>query len=372
MQQKNGRLVVLGMSGGVDSSVSLMILKNAGYDVVGVSLTYDIWRCANRNENVCCSKESFENAKKVCGYFNVKHEIIDVSDEFNNEVIEYFKQELANNRTPSPCVFCNPKVKFKSLLKYAEKTDADFVATGHYARSREVKSEKPKVKSKIKNNGEVLLLQAKDKTKDQTYSLSFLTQAELSKIIFPLGELSKSDVYELANKNEALKLYKNIKQSQDFCFLGRDQLNEFIEKEIAPKSGKIVELDGEVLGEHKGLPYYTIGQRKGIELAGGPYYVVGKDIKNNELIVSKDEEKLLSKEVYLKPFNLINEIKLPVKVEAKLRSAQDLFKAELLEEGDSLILKFDQPQKSATEGQIAVFYDGEKCLGSGVIDRVIG
>jgi tRNA-specific 2-thiouridylase len=215
------------------------------------------------------------------------------------------------------------------------------------------------------------LHRAKYLEKDQTYSLSFLTQFELSKIIFPLGELSKAEVYHLAEQNEVLKIYKNVKQSQDFCFLGRDQLNEFIEKEINPKSGKIIELNGVDLGEHKGLPYYTIGQRKGIELPGGPYYVVGKDIASNALIVSKDAEKLLSKEVHLKPYNLINEIKLPIKVDAKLRSAQDLFRAELSEEGDSLILKFEESQKSATEGQIAVFYSGDRCLGSGVIDRVI-
>jgi tRNA-specific 2-thiouridylase len=359
MSEKNGRLVVLGMSGGVDSSVSLMELKNAGYKVVGVSLKYDIWECADRSENVCCSKESFENAKKVCEHFGSEHKVIDVSGEFKKEVIDYFKSELSKNRTPSPCVMCNPKVKFKSLLDYADQIGAQFVATGHYARIN-------------KNKDQFELHRAKYLDKDQTYSLSFLTQAELSKIIFPLGELSKSEVYDLAKGNEVLKLYKNIKQSQDFCFLGKDQLNEFISSEIVPKSGKIIELDGEVLGEHKGLPYYTIGQRKGIELPGGPYYVVGKDIENNELIVSKDEEKLLSKEVHLKPYNLINEIKLPVKVEAKLRSAQDLFKAELSQDGDFLILKFNEPQKSATEGQIAVFYSGDMCLGSGVIDRVIG
>lgn len=358
MNKENGRLVVLGMSGGVDSSVSLMLLKKAGYDVVGVSLKYDIWSSANRDENVCCSRESFEIAKNICKEFAVRHVVIDVSEQFKESVIDYFREELKNNRTPSPCVFCNPKVKFKSLIEYADSIGAQFVATGHYAR--------------VKNqDGAFELLRAKNPDKDQTYSLSFLTQDELKRIIFPLGELSKEEVYNLAKKNDVLRVYEKIKQSQDFCFLGKDQLNEFIKMELSPESGEIVDIDGKVLGEHKGLPYYTVGQRKGIELAGGPFYVIKKNIEKNELIVSKDEDKLLSSGICLSPYNLINEIKLPLKVKAKMRSAQDLFDCELDRAENKLVLTFRKPQKSATIGQIAVFYLNDQCLGSGVIDEII-
>lgn len=351
-----GKKVVLGMSGGVDSSVSLYLLKKAGFDVVGVSLKYDVWKGCKR-ENICCSKESFENAKKVCDYFDVEHHIVDVSKEFNREVIEYFKRELGANRTPSPCVFCNPRVKFAALIRYGDKIGADLVATGHYAQIR-------------RSKGRFLLVKAKDHNKDQTYSLSFLTQKELSRIIFPLGQLTKDEVYCIASEIKELSFYKKIKQSQDFCFLGQKDQKKFIAQELSPRGGDIIDEKGARLGSHDGLCYYTVGQRKGIALPGGPYYVLKKDSTSNILIVTNDEKKVTSRTVILKPFNLIagDEIKQKTQVMAKLRSASDLAPCEIQARDDSLALEFREPQFAPTAGQVAVFYRGDVCLGAGVIN----
>lgn len=351
-----GKKVVLGMSGGVDSSVSLYLLKKAGFDVVGVSLKYDVWKGCKR-ENVCCSKESFENAKKVCDYFGVEHHIVDVSQEFRREVIEYFKSELGANRTPSPCVFCNPKVKFAALLRYGDKIGADLVATGHYAQIRH-------------SNEKFLLVKARDRNKDQTYSLSFLTQKELSRIIFPLGQLTKDEVYRMALEMKELSFYKKIKQSQDFCFLGHKDQKRFIAQELAPKSGDIVDEKGVRLGLHEGLCYYTIGQRKGIALHGGPYFVLKKDGITNTLVVTNDEKKVTSRTVILKPFNLIagDKIRRRTKVMAKLRSTSELAPAEIEMRDDGLVLEFQEPQFAPTSGQVAVFYRGDICLGAGEIN----
>lgn len=351
-KQKNK--VVLGMSGGVDSSVSLYLLKKLGYEVIGLSLKYDVWKKCQR-ENVCCSEESLANAKRVCEYFNVEHVTVDVAGEFQDEVIEYFKHSLKKGETPSPCVFCNQNVKFKQLIKFADRVDAPFVATGHYARVRDIK-------------GKFELLKGKDEGKDQSYSLSFLDQKVLSRCVFPLGDLMKREVYEISKEIPGLSFYEKIKQSQDFCFLPSGQMKEYIDDEIKPLPGKIVDGDGKILGEHEGLSYYTIGQRKAIGLPGGPYYVLSKNEKTHELIVTKNEKEVSGSEILLNPYNLISgKAALPKRVTAKLRSTAKLSEAELFFKNDSLVLKFKKNQFAPTVGQIAVFYKGEICLGGGVI-----
>jgi len=359
--------VVVGMSGGVDSSVSLLLLKEQGYEPIGVSLKYDIWQdsCNDCKENVCCSKKSFTIAKNVCKQLGIDHYIIDVATEFKKEVIDYFTDELKNGRTPSPCVFCNPKVKFKNLLDFADKHDCRYIATGHYARVEHVNG---KEDSKI--GEKVELLKAVDETKDQTYSLSFLTQKDLSRIIFPLGEMTKSQVCEIASKQKGFEIFEKQKQSQDFCFISGKSLPRFLEKEIGISEGFVKNSNDKVVGTHKGLHFFTIGQRKGIELAGGPYYVVEKDTNTNDLIISQNRSKFSKKEIKLKPFNLISGVSniRNIEVTAKLRSGAKENEAIISQVGDELILEFKHSQDSVTPGQVAVFYKGDHCLGAGVIN----
>ena len=332
---------------------------------------YDIWRdeCNKCRENVCCSKESFAIARRICKRIGAEHHIVDVSKEFKKEVIDYFIRELKANRTPSPCVFCNPKVKFRELFKFAEKVGAEFVATGHYAR----------VEPSPKSEGSTLLLKAKDEEKDQTYSLSFLTQKDLARIIFPLGDLTKDQVYEIAKKQKGFEIFEKRKQSQDFCFISKGSIPRFLEKEIGINEGLIMNTSRKVVGTHRGLHFYTIGQRRGIGIAGlrlqdkkaetRPYYVAAKDEDTNTLFVSRNRSQFAKSEIMLKPYNLISEesIKKPIKVTAKLRSTAMLKGANLSRCGDSLSLKFSQKQQFVTPGQVAVFYDGQVCLGGGCI-----
>lgn len=349
------------MSGGVDSSVALMLLKNLGYEVHGVSLKYDTWKCSRR-ENVCCSAESFKLAKFFCDHFDAPHKIIDVSSLFKHEVIDYFTSELKNNRTPSPCIMCNPRVKFLSLINYADEIGAQFVATGHYARVQ---------RRKIFQKDQLVLMRGKDLKKDQSYSLSFLTQAQLGRIIFPNGDLTKDKIYSFAKQDEVLNVYSVIKQSQDFCFLNTKDYPAFLEQEVGLSKGRIIATDGKVIGEHEGLNLYTIGQRKGIGLAGGPYYVVSKQ-KPNTLTVSKNKKDLLSYSSILRPYNLIITPKsMTLDVKVKSRSSEEPKRAKLHIKEKFLELAFPQSTQ-LVPGQVAVFYYQDNiCLGGGVICSVM-
>jgi len=353
--------IVVGMSGGVDSSMSLLLLQQQGWEVVGVSLKYAVWRDKHSyslRENVCCSEESFTIAQKVCQKLNVPYYIVDVSQDFEKKVIAYFLSELKNNRTPNPCIICNRYLKFQKLFAWAQKHHIDYIATGHYSRIR--KNEKTR---------QYELLKAKDSAKDQTYSLSFLPQKWLPRIIFPLGNYTKEKVLQLAQEN-GFDFYLKRKQSQDFCFVAGKCMNCFLQKEIGKKEGIIKDTQGNILGKHQGLHFYTIGQRKGIELAGGPYFVVDKILQSNTLVVCKDEQKLMAKEAILSPFHFISLPKTlaPLNVSAKIRSQHLPSKATLVPFGKrKLKLVFQQPQKAIVPGQFAVFYQKQVCLGGGRI-----
>jgi len=346
------------MSGGVDSSMALILLKKQGWSPVGVSLKYAIWQDkANLlNENICCSAESLKIAENVCKKFGVPHYIFDVAEHFKKEVINYFVAELKNNRTPNPCIICNRQLKFKKLFDWAQKQGIEYVATGHYAQiSENLKAEKHE------------LLVAKDNIKDQTYSLSFLPQKWLGRLIFPLGSYTKEQVFQIA-KEQGFGFYLKRKESQDFCFVSGKCIDCFLEKEIGRKEGQIKDVDGNVLGKHRGLHFYTIGQRKGINLSHGPYYVVGKHCADNILVVSKDQQDLLSKKALLSPFNFISgePLKKEIRIKAKIRSQHSPASATLFPlKKDCLKLVFDRPQKSITPGQFAVFYKDDVCLGGG-------
>jgi len=344
---ENNKKVIVGLSNGVDSSVSLLLLKKQGYEPIGVSFKY--------------SNENFSIAKKVCKKLDVPYRIIDCRFDFKKKVIGYFLKTLKEKKTPSPCLICNKLVKFNKLIEFANKKKADYIATGHYARIKE-----------NKKTNKYELLQATDKKKDQSYFLCFLNQKELSRIIFPLGEYTKEEVYKIAKK-EGFKFFDKIKQSQDLCFLAQDSILNYLEKKIGFEPGDIVNQNGNVLGKHKGLHFYTIGQRKGIGLTGGPWWVKGFNKKKNYLIITNKENDsdLFKKEIILIDFNLIsNQIfKKTIKVKAKTRYNQGLSSAKIsLLNNKKLKLVFDKSQKAITPGQWAVFYQGNICLGGGIIN----
>lgn len=327
--------IVVGLSGGVDSSTSLVLLKKQGWQPTGVFLKM--------------SKDAIV-PEKICRQLNIPYYQVDTQYSFKKEIVDYFLKELAGNRTPNPCVICNQKIKFKNLFLMAEKLDADFVATGHYAR--------------IKNSR---LLKAKDKNKDQSYYLSFLKKEWLAKIVFPLGSYLKNDVCQIAKK-EGLD-FEKTKSSQDFCYLQNQSLEEFIKEKIKPNPGDIFDKQGKKLGRHQGLSFYTLGQRKGIKLGGGPYYVLEKDFLNNKLIVTKNKNDAGVEKIIVSPFNLLADKKIfKNKITVKIRYRQKEEPAKIIFNNKKIILIFSKPQFGVTPGQYAVFYQGDICLGGGVIN----
>ncbi len=360
---KKKKKVVVALSGGVDSSAVLILLKKQDFDLVGVSFKYSAWQSPKNKlkENVCCSDESFKIAEKICQKLKVPYQIVDQQKEFKKQVIEYYLSVLKNKRTPNPCVVCNRLVKFKKLLAVAEEFKADFIATGHYARIKQ-------------KQGEYQLLRAKDKKKDQTYFLCLLTQQELAKTLFPLGDYQKKQVYQIVEK-AGFDYFKKMKQSQDLCFVSSQSVSAFLESELGKQPGKIIDLQGNYLGDHSGLFFYTIGQRKGLNLPNGPWYVVRFNQDKNELIVTnqEDDPALFAQKVKVKNFNFINSQKPDKKDKliAKTRLNQELTEGffEKIKPSET-IFNFIQPQKAITPGQWLVVYSGQTCLGGGIIDSV--
>jgi tRNA-specific 2-thiouridylase len=287
----------------------------------------------------------------------VPYHVYDVSRDFQKEVIDYFLKNLRNNRTPNPCVMCNRFLKFKKLLEWAKKHRIRYVASGHYARVRK----NPKTKK-------MELLKSKDTEKDQTYSLSFLSQEQLSHVVFPLGAYTKQEIYGMAQK-EGFEIFLKRKQSQDFCFVAGNSMGSFLTKEVGIKRGSIQDDQGFVLGKHNGLHFYTIGQRKGLGLSGGPFFVTGFDIQRNILKVSRDEKKLSRKEVMLCSCNFFDSMpKKSLRIQAKIRYRQEAAPGTLfLISKNRAKIIFDKPQRAVTPGQFAVFYKKERCLGGGEI-----
>lgn len=363
--------IVVGMSGGVDSSLALVLLKEQDWQPIGVSLKYAVWQDKKNllRENICCTAESFRIAKTVCKKLGVPYYIFDVAKEFKKEVIDYFLAELKNAKTPNPCIICNRYLKFKKLFEWAKKHKIKYVATGHYARI-----------SKNPQTRKYELSKARDQKKDQTYSLCLLPQKWLAHLVFPLGNHTKAEIYQMA-KEKGFGIFLKRKQSQDFCFVSGKSLHCFLKKELGEKPGLIKDSAGNILGKHPGLHFYTIGQRKGINLAGGPYFVVSLDIQNNVLLVSKKKEDLDQKTALLSPCHFIagTPPRRKILVQAKVRSRHPEAPAKLeFVSKDKLKLVFTKPQKAITPGQFAVFYlpaKGERakagpqniCLGGGNI-----
>jgi tRNA-uridine 2-sulfurtransferase len=347
--------VLMAMSGGVDSSVAAALLLEQGYEVTGA--TMQIW--PTTEESSCCSLTAVEDARKVASKLGIPYFVFNFKDIFKEEVIEYFIKEYLEGKTPNPCIFCNRYIKFEHLLNKALSMDMDYIATGHYARTDFIK-------------GRYLLKKSKSKNKDQTYVLYNLTQKQLSHTLFPVGEYDKKKIRKIAKKLGFLVASKP--DSQDICFIEDNDYGNFISKNstVDIEKGKIVNREGEIIGEHKGLTNYTIGQRKGIGIsAKEPLYVVDIDFDNNILIVGKESD-IYSDELVATDTNLISLEKLlkPMKVKAKIRYGAKEAKAIItpLKNGDFFV-KFKKKQRAITPGQSVVFYKGSKVVGGGIIKK---
>lgn len=337
------------MSGGVDSSVSAALLKRAGFNVVGVFLKFWAGPSAGSIErwNRCCSSDAENRARAVAVRLGIPFYIFNFSKEFKKRIVDHFLQEYRAGRTPNPCVVCNKEIKFGLLMERALALNAELVATGHYVRWQKGK-----------------LLMGRDKDKDQSYFLWQLSSRQLKHVLFPVGQYKKSEVKRLAKE---LKLPAfEAPESQEVCFI-QDTTSEFLSRYIKQKPGKIVDVNGKVLGHHQGLFFYTIGQRKGIGLPGGPYWVVKKDLKKNVLVVSRNEKDLLQKELRFKKTNWLSSHrpKLPLKVKARIRYRAKSASATIYR--DNRIV-FNRPQRAVTPGQSVAFYQGEQLLGGGIIN----
>ncbi len=344
--------IIVGMSGGVDSSVAAALLKRAGFNVVGVFMKFWLARRSlgegGTGYNRCCSGDAEKRAREVANILGIPFYVLNFKKEFKKKVVDYFLSEYRAGRTPNPCVVCNKEIKFGLLLEKALALDADFVATGHYAQLG------------MSNK----LLRAKDKEKDQSYFLWMLNQRQLKHILFPVGQYAKTEVRQLAKE---FKLpVSETAESQEVCFIQKTT-DEFLSRYIKEKPGKIIDVNGKVLGQHQGLHLYTIGQRKGIGLAGGPYWVAGKDLKKNILIVTKNEKDLYKKELTFKNVNWLSGKlpEFPLKVKAKVRYRSKSASATVYKNNR---IVFDRPQRAITPGQSVVFYQGDELLGGGVID----
>ncbi len=354
--------VVIGMSGGVDSSVAAILLKEQGYDVVGLfmrnwdtSINGDILGNPNLEDNICPQEQDYNDALEVCNKIGIPLYRIDFVKEYWDNVFQYFLDELKKGRTPNPDIMCNKYIKFDYFIKEAKRLGADYIATGHYARIEDGQ-----------------LLRAIDQNKDQTYFLSQLSKDQLKNVLFPIGNLVKSEVRDIALKYGLITAQK--KDSTGICFIGERNFRNFLKNYLPNVSGNIVNVEtGEVVGEHIGLMYYTIGQRRGLDIGGMEerMFVVGKSLEKNVLYVALGDETdyLLSDSCIIDTVNFNTEMR-PNHCTAKFRyRAQDYpVILEYLDNGEILV-SYD-PIKSVTPGQACVFYDNDRCIGGGIIKTV--
>lgn len=354
--------VVIGMSGGVDSSVAAILLKEQGYDVIGLfmrnwdsSVNNDYLGNPDLNSDICPQEKDYNDAIKVCEKIGIPLHRVDFVKEYWDYVFTYFLDELKKGRTPNPDIMCNKYIKFDYFIKEAKKLGADYIATGHYAKME---------------NG--YLCRSKDTNKDQTYFLSQLSKEQLQNVIFPLGDITKDKVREIAKKYDLVTASK--KDSTGICFIGERNFKEFLKNYLPNQKGKIVNIEtNEVLGEHIGLMYYTIGQRRGLDIGGNNerLFVVGKDLNKNILYVAlgEDNEYLYSNSCIIDNINFNCEIR-PKTCTAKFRYRAKDYPVELeYLDNQEILVKYDNI-KSVTPGQACVLYDGDKCIGGGIIKEV--
>ena len=352
--KKNKIKVVVGMSGGVDSSVAALLLKQLNYNVVAIHMK-------GENKETCEADEN--RVRELCSQMGIELIVVDYCDHMQI-VKDYFISEYKKGRTPNPCVVCNRDVKFKPFLEYAEKLGADYFATGHYA-------------GVIHDNDKHYLVKAKDQTKDQTYFLCQLSKKQIEKVLFPLGNLTKEEVRKIAEQNNLIS--KDTKDSYDICFLGSEKFKDFMSKNYPEKPGSIIdEKTNRVVGKHSGISKYTIGQRRGLGIGGAKtgtgesWFVTKKDVLNNVLYVTQGNgEELYSNGLIANSLNWLFEPKTNIfncKAKFRYRQEEQDVTVEVLA-NEKAKVSFNNPQKAVTIGQYVVFYSENKCLGGGVINE---
>jgi tRNA-uridine 2-sulfurtransferase len=351
--------VVVGMSGGVDSSVAAYLLKQQGYDVIGVFMKN--WDDTDEF-GVCTATEDYEDVIRVCNQIGIPYYAVNFEKEYWDKVFTYFLDEYKAGRTPNPDVMCNKEIKFKAFLEHALKLGADYLATGHYAQVKII-------------DGEYKMLRGKDVNKDQTYFLNQLSQEQISKVMFPIGHMDKKRVREIA-KEAGLATAKK-KDSTGICFIGERNFKEFLSKYLPAQPGRMETLTGEMKGFHEGLMYYTIGQRHGLGIGGSgdPWFVVGKDLERNVLLVGQgyDNDALYSDAIIATNVSWVSDKEKPAQFSctAKFRYRQpDHGVTVTLLGNNTARVEFDEPIRAVTPGQAVVFYNGEECLGGGTIDQI--
>ncbi len=359
--------IVVAMSGGVDSSVAAALLKEQGYEVIGITMCFSAAGGSASGGNLpesarkratCCGPQGIEDARRVAHKLDIKHYVINMQKDLEKWVIKNFVYEYLRGRTPNPCVRCNQYLKFDILLKKAFSLDAKFLATGHYAR--------------ISRRTIYLLKKAKDLNKDQSYFLYRLDQKQLKHILFPLGNYAKDEIRNLARKFNLAVADKL--GSQEICFLPDADYRSFLKARIKKgiKPGFVVDMEGKILGRHKGIAFYTIGQREGLGIAMGyPVYIIKIDPKNNQITVGKKEDAFKKEFIAREPSFIPRPIKKKVAMKVRIRYNHKEAQAEIIPFEDKIKVKFKKPQFAITPGQSAVFYDKDIVLGGGIIDEVL-
>jgi len=363
MKRPEETRVVVGMSGGVDSSVTAYLLKEQGYDVVGIFMKN--WDDTDEFGH-CTAEEDYQDVRRVCDQIGIPYYTVNFEKEYMEKVFQYFLDEYRKGRTPNPDVMCNREIKFGEFLNKVMDLGADYIATGHYARV-------------VFEDGEYKLKRGVDHNKDQTYFLNQLNQAQLSKTMFPIGHLQKPEVRAIAERIGLATAKK--KDSTGICFIGERNFRDFLKNYLPAKPGNIETVDGQVIGTHDGLMYYTLGQRQGLGIGGGygngqPWFVVDKELDRNVLVVAQgtDHDRLYSTSMIATDVSWVSNQKpaSEFRCTAKFRYRQpDQGVLVRLLDNDCAEVIFDQPQKAVTPGQAVVFYDGEVCLGGGTIDKVV-
>ena len=365
--QKENTKVLVGMSGGVDSSVAAAVLADQGYDVIGVTIKmyrYEDVGGNIGNESSCCSLDGINDARLVCDNLGIPHYVVDFTEPFEKNVISYFIDEYLSGRTPNPCVICNRTIKWEEMLKKADLVGAEYIATGHFAQV-----------NFSKETGRYYISRGRDTNKDQSYAMWTLTQESLRRTIFPLGHLTKPEVRQLAEKYGLRTATKG--ESFEICFIPDNDYNRFLKNNVegledSVDGGDIV-MDARIVGKHKGFPFYTIGQRKGLGLSTPePVYVTKIDYKNNTIEIGKNSD-LMHSVLIARDVNMLKypDFGQGRKVKAKIRYKDDGGEAVVHDLGSGRVkVVFDEPRRAITPGQSIVFYEDEDVIGGAIIDEV--